>query len=272
MARGEVRVFGTLADRDVGRGWPPQDPPVHELIYLEPAGVEETVGILLSRRDELTREISTSTMHFEISDEAIETAARVADRYYRDPPPPGGAIRLIQEAATAIKVRSAEGMDALHDERVAPTPAIDPDDILLALERITGIKAHLDDQQKLLTIEDALRRRVVGQDEAIHSLADAIRRARAGLKDAQRPIGSFIFMGPSGVGKTELAKALAELLRRIFDVDPLTCPSCGGRMRIVEFVVVPRGIDRILHHMRDKGRDPRAGPWHAAPAPVDSAP
>ncbi|MFN2252498.1 MAG: AAA family ATPase, partial [Anaerolineae bacterium] len=212
MARGEVRVLGTLGDRDVGRRWPPEDPPEHELIYLEPAGIEETLGILRSRRDELVRELSTPTMEFEISDEALEAAASVADRYYRDPPPPGGAIRLIQEAATAIKVRSAGGMDALQDERVSPTPTIDEDDIMLALERITGIKAHLDDQQKLLTIEDALRQRVVGQDEAINALADAIRRARAGLKDVSRPIGSFIFMGPSGVGKTELAKALAEFL------------------------------------------------------------
>ena len=212
MARGEVHVLGTLFDADLGRNWPPQDPPEHELVFLEPAGIDETIGILRSRREELTKEVSTPSLSFELSDDAIETAARLADRYYRDPPPPGGAIRLIQEAATAIKVRSAEGMTALHDQRVEPSPSIDADDVQLALERITGIKAHLDDRDKLLHIEDALRRRVVGQDEAIKSLADAIRRARAGLKDPQRPIGSFIFMGPSGVGKTELAKALAEFL------------------------------------------------------------
>jgi len=212
LARRDIRVLGIMAERDAGRQWPPEDAPDHELIYLEPAGIDETIGMLENRRDELIAEVSTPVIEFTISDEALETAARVADRYYRDPPPPAGAIRLLQEAATAIKVRSAAGMGHLHDARVAPTPSIDPDDVMLALERLTGIKAHVDDAEKLLAIEERLRERVVGQDEAIHAVADAIRRARAGLKDPNRPIGSFIFMGPSGVGKTELAKALAELL------------------------------------------------------------
>jgi ATP-dependent Clp protease ATP-binding subunit ClpC len=63
--------------------------------------------------------------------------------------------------------------------------------------------------ERLLKMEDKLHERIIGQDEAIHAVADAIRRARSGLKDPNRPIGSFIFIGPSGVGKTELAKALA---------------------------------------------------------------
>jgi len=212
LARGEVRVLGTLGDRDVGRLWPPDDAPRHEIVFLEPTGIEETVGILRSRRDDLQRRLSTPAVAVRLTDEALETAARVADRYYRDPPPPGGAIRLLLEAATAIKVRMAEGMGSLHDTRVDPTPSVDPDDVLLALERLSGIKARLDDQARLLGIEDALTRRVVGQDEAVSALADAIRRARAGLKDPGRPIGSFVFMGPSGVGKTELARALAEFL------------------------------------------------------------
>src|SRR4029453_14639149 len=67
-------------------------------------------------------------------------------------------------------------------------------------------------QQKLLHMEDNLHERVVGQDEAIHAVSDAVRRPRAGLQDPKRPIGSFIFLGPTGVGKTELARALAEFL------------------------------------------------------------
>jgi MoxR-like ATPase len=212
LARRETRVVGTLSERDAGRAWPPTDAPEHELVYLEPAGIEETIAILASRREELARSLSTPALQLAIPDATIDTAARVADRYYRDPPPPAGALRLIQEAATAIKVRAADHMGALHDERVSPTPSIDPDDILLAIERLTGITARLDDQQRLLGIEDFLRQRIVGQDEAVGAVADAIRRARAGLKDPARPIGSFIFMGPSGVGKTELAKALAEFL------------------------------------------------------------
>lgn len=66
--------------------------------------------------------------------------------------------------------------------------------------------------QKLLTMEDLLHKRLVGQDEAVDTVSDAIRRARSGLKDPRRPIGTFLFLGPTGVGKTELAKALAEFM------------------------------------------------------------
>jgi hypothetical protein len=211
VARGEVHVLGILSERDLGR-WPPEDAPAHELVYLDAANIEETIAILKSRREALARAVSTPTFSFSIADAAIETAARLADRYYRDPPPPGGAIRLLYEAATAIKVSASAGMDALEDSRVAPQPSIDADDVVLALEHLAGIKARVDDQARLLGLEDSLRQRVVGQDEAVHAVADAVRRARAGLKDPARPIGSFMFLGPSGVGKTELAKALAEFL------------------------------------------------------------
>src|SRR5437667_8014714 len=66
--------------------------------------------------------------------------------------------------------------------------------------------------QKLLTMEERLRQRVIGQDEALEAVANAVRRARAGLQDPKRPIGSFIFLGPTGVGKTETARALAEFM------------------------------------------------------------
>lgn len=89
LARRDVRVVATLTGRDAGKRWPVDDAPEHEVIYLDPAGIDETVRLLRSRRDALTRAISTPALAFEISDEAIDAAARVADRYYRDPPPPG---------------------------------------------------------------------------------------------------------------------------------------------------------------------------------------
>jgi ATP-dependent Clp protease ATP-binding subunit ClpC len=92
---------------------------------------------------------------------------------------------------------------------------VDESDIAEVVAQWTGIPIHQmmeTEAQKLLHMEDRLSERIIGQDEAIKAMADAIRRARSGLKDPRRPIGSFIFIGPSGVGKTELAKALAEFM------------------------------------------------------------
>ena len=92
---------------------------------------------------------------------------------------------------------------------------VDEEDIAQVVSRWTGIpisKLMEGEVEKLLHLEEHLHQRVVGQDEAVNAVADAVLRARAGIKDPQRPIGSFIFLGPTGVGKTELARALAEYL------------------------------------------------------------
>ncbi len=92
---------------------------------------------------------------------------------------------------------------------------VDVDDIAQVVAQWTGIPVNQmleNETERLLNMEERLSRRIIGQKEAIHAIADAIRRARSGLKDPKRPIGSFIFIGPSGVGKTELAKALAEFM------------------------------------------------------------
>ena len=92
---------------------------------------------------------------------------------------------------------------------------VDAEQIAQVVSRWTGVpvdKMLEGEREKLLAMEDALRHRVVGQDEALAAVSDAVRRARAGLKDPARPIGSFLFLGPTGVGKTELTKALAEFL------------------------------------------------------------
>ncbi|MFW6082476.1 MAG: ATP-dependent Clp protease ATP-binding subunit [Chloroflexota bacterium] len=93
--------------------------------------------------------------------------------------------------------------------------AVGPEDIAEVVAMWTGIpvtQLHNDEQERLLEMEEAIHERIVGQDEAVTAVAKAVRRARAGLKDPGRPIGSFIFLGPTGVGKTELTKALAEFL------------------------------------------------------------
>ena len=113
-------------------------------------------------------------------------------------------IQRIQE-----QLRSAQGTEAMVKEEVTA------DDIAEVVSRWTGIpvsKMLQSEREKLLHLEEELHRRVIGQDEAIRAVADAVRRSRAGLQDPKRPIGSFIFLGTTGVGKTELAKALAEFL------------------------------------------------------------
>ena len=113
-------------------------------------------------------------------------------------------IQKIQE-----QLRNAQGAEAMVKEEVTA------DDIAEVVSRWTGIpvsKMLQSEREKLLHLEEELHRRVIGQDEAIRAVADAVRRSRAGLQDPKRPIGSFIFLGTTGVGKTELAKALAEFL------------------------------------------------------------
>ena len=110
---------------------------------------------------------------------------------------------------------------AVLSERRMLKEEVDAEDIAEAVAKSTGIpvsKMLQSEKEKLLNLEDELHKRVVGQDEAIEAVADAIRRSRAGLQDSRKPIGSFIFLGTTGVGKTELAKALAEYL---FDDDAM---------------------------------------------------
>ena len=120
----------------------------------------------------------------------------------------------IKELETAIKtttkqLHEIQGGNPMIDE------AIGADDVAAIVARWTGIPVNRmmqSEKEKLLQLEEELHKRVVGQDEAIEAIANAIRRSRAGLQDSKRPIGSFIFLGTTGVGKTELAKALAEYL------------------------------------------------------------
>ena len=122
-----------------------------------------------------------------------------------------GRITKLQEeiAATQEALRTAQGSNAMIKEEVTA------EDIADIVSRWTGIpvsKMLESERQKLLNLEDELHKSVIGQDEAIQAVSDAVRRSRAGLQDPKRPIGSFIFLGTTGVGKTELAKALATYL------------------------------------------------------------
>ena len=129
---------------------------------------------------------------------------RVAEIRYGQLKALGDDIARVQQ-----QLRERQGAEAMVKEEVTP------DDIADVVSRWTGIpvsKMLAGEREKLLHLEEELHRRVVGQDEAIRAVSDAVRRSRAGLQDPKRPIGSFIFLGSTGVGKTELAKALADYL------------------------------------------------------------
>lgn len=120
-----------------------------------------------------------------------------------------GRMAEAQKKIADLEIRQA----AIKDPII--TEAVTPEDIADVVSRWTGIPVNRmleSEKEKLLRMEDELHKRVVGQDQAIHAVADAVRRSRAGLSNEKRPIGSFLFMGTTGVGKTELAKALAEFL------------------------------------------------------------
>ncbi len=143
-------------------------------------------------------------------------------------------LKIVQRAKDkAIEERRYEDATALRDQEIELQERLEtlradweadslengvvvsPEDIAEVVSMWTGIpltQLHGDETERLLHMEEGLHRRIVGQDEAILAVAKAVRRARAGLKDPRRPIGSFIFLGPTGVGKTELAKSLAEFM------------------------------------------------------------
>src|SRR5690606_17913634 len=113
------------------------------------------------------------------------------------------------------KLQNLEKQMAEEGQNKLVKEAVDSEDIAEVVSKWTGIpvnKMLQSEREKLLHLEDELHKRVIGQEEAIQAVADAIRRSRAGLSDEGKPIGSFMFLGPTGVGKTELAKALAEFL------------------------------------------------------------
>jgi ATP-dependent Clp protease ATP-binding subunit ClpB len=163
------------------------------------------------REKEVVAEIRSTREEQERLGPEIEAATRAQD-YARASELQYGRARELEQKLVELQERLTElkaGGSLLLKEEV------DADDIAAVVARWTGIPvARLmeGESEKLLLMEERLHARLIGQDEAVQAVSDAIRRARAGLKDPKRPIGSFIFLGPTGVGKTELARALAEFL------------------------------------------------------------
>ncbi len=183
-------------------------------IEAELAEIQEKVSAMKAqwqKEKELIATIRELKVQIDETREAAERAEREGDLDRASQLRYGELVRLNQrlEAATEELARHHREHGSMLSEEVTE------EDIARVVSRWTGIPVSRlleGEKAKLLTMEERLRRRVVGQDDAIAAVAAAVRRARAGLKDPNRPIGSFLFLGPTGVGKTELARALAEFL------------------------------------------------------------
>ena len=179
---------------------------------------------LTSEIDELEGKISTLKAQWESEKDTISGEAGIKDEIDKVKNKIAEAERNtdLQTAAELKygrlmelekKLQSVQGKE--HGENKLLKEEIDGDDIAEIVSKWTGIpvsKLVESEMQKLLRMEDVLHKRLIGQEEAVDTVSDSIRRARSGLKDPKRPIGTFIFLGPTGVGKTELAKTLAEFL------------------------------------------------------------
>ncbi len=224
-------------------------------VMVDPPTVDETIEILKGLKEKY--EIFHGVKY---TDDAIEAAAKLADRYIADRYLPDKAIDVLDEAGAKVKLSSSASDEILEQQKVELERVrelkeeaiskqefekaakyrdrekelerkiaerkrmlqakddgltVTAEQVAEVVSRWTGIplfRLEEREQAKLLKMEEELEKRVVGQREAIEAVSKAIRRSRAGIKDPRRPIGSFIFLGPTGVGKTELAKALAEFL------------------------------------------------------------
>ena len=237
LARGEIQIIGATTieeyrkniekDSALERRFQP--------VLISEPDEDQTFNILKGLREQYENYHNVI-----ISDEVIKSAVNLSVRYINDRFLPDKAIDIIDEAASKAKIRGArkessrEKNDVLQmtDEfitlesiekafkkksknSVLRPVKITVDDTAGVVSEWTGIPVKSiskDEESKLLNLESNLRKRVIGQEKAVSAIAKAIRRSRTGLKEPNKPIGSFIFMGPTGVGKTELSKAAAEFI------------------------------------------------------------
>jgi len=216
LTAGDLRVIGSTTfeefkhiekDRALARRL--------QKIAIDEPSIEETIKILAGLRTHYEQHHNVK-----YSDGALEAAAKLASRHLRDYRLPDSAIDLLDEAGAVTRIQPQEpaSTDTGAPASVEPRPVdtADIERVAARAARIPDRQASASDRERLRTLEESLQRVVFGQTEAVHLVAQAIKRSRAGLALPERPAGCFLFTGPTGVGKTELAKQLANLLGNEF--------------------------------------------------------
>ena len=205
LARGEIQTIGATTN-DEYRKFIEKDKALErrfQPVQVDAPSEETTIEILKGLR------VSFELYHnVKISEEAINSAVSLSVRYITNRNLPDKAIDLIDDASSKAKINHK----SLGEDDI---PTVTSEDIAKVVSLNTGIpitKLTETEKEKLTNLEEFLHKRLIGQDEAVSAVSKAIRLSRVGLKENTRPIGSFMFLGPTGVGKTELAKALAEVM------------------------------------------------------------
>jgi ATP-dependent Clp protease ATP-binding subunit ClpA len=202
LSSGELRCIGSTTYQEF-RGIFEKDSALtrrFQKIDVNEPSVDETYRILKGLKSRFE-----DHHHLRYTDKALRAAAELADRYITDRHLPDKAIDVIDEAGAAERLKS-------ESKRKKSIGVSDVERVVALIARIPARSVNKDDKALLANLERNLKMTVFGQDEAIENISSAIKLARAGLKSADKPIGSFLFTGPTGVGKTEVTKQLAESL------------------------------------------------------------
>lgn len=213
LARGEFQVIGATTAEEY-RKYIQKDAALDrrfQSVLLEEPSVECTIEILKGLRPKYEKYHKVT-----ITDEAITAAVEFSVRYLTDRQLPDKALDLIDEAAAKMRVSCCGKKEkGIKGRRQGASMQIGREEIAKIISDTTGIdcqKISQQVQEQLFDLEKQLKNNIIGQDEVISAVASAIRRNYAGLRDENRPIASFLFMGPTGVGKTELCRSLSKLL------------------------------------------------------------
>ncbi len=201
LARGEIQCIGATT-MDEFKKIVEKDGALDrrfQKIIVEATDVDQSITILRRLRENYEQFHNVT-----YTDDAIEACVRLTDRYFTERSLPDKAIDAMDEAGSMVRIKSG-----------GAKRTVDEEDVATVVSKMTGIpvnKVAESEGNRIMKMRDRLSGRIIGQDEAIDTVVGAIQRNRAGLKDPSRPIGSFLFFGPTGVGKTQLAKCLAEYL------------------------------------------------------------